>query len=296
MGSAEMQLPDRERGSIQVATTAVGPDYFKTLGVTLVEGREFDGRDGAPAPRRAIVNESAARQFWPRGGATGSLARIGGIPAEIVGVVADVQYRNVLAPPQPVAYFNYWQQDTSAAWSHDSRTHVRVAGEAGRMLPAILRAIASVDPDVPISEAKPLADRLDDEFSALRTARAMFLTFGVVTLVVSAVGLYAALAFAVGQRRREIAIRMALGADRLDVGALVLRRGALVVSIGIAVGSAIALTTGSFLAHMLYGVSPRDPLTLLAGPSVLAAVALVAIFLPARRAMRVDPIAALRVE
>jgi ABC-type antimicrobial peptide transport system permease subunit len=122
------------------------------------------------------------------------------------------------------------------------------------------------------------------------------MTFGALALVLSTIGLYAALAFAVGQRTREIAIRMALGAARMDVGRLVLRHGAAIVLMGVAAGLAGAALAGPFLAHMLYGVNPRDPLTLLAGPSILAVVALLAIWLPARRAMGMDPMAALRAE
>jgi predicted permease len=297
MASAEIQVdgstPDR---MLRIATTTVGPRYFRTLDVPVLEGREFDDRDSPDGPRRAIVNEALARRFWPRGGAAGSLVRIGETPVEIVGVVRNFEYTSVFEEPQPIAYLDYWQQDRTANWSHDSRTHIRVAGDAAAMLPTILRVIADVDPDVPISDARPLSLRLDEEFAELRTARAMFLTFGGLTLALSGIGLYAALAFAVGQRRREIAIRLALGARRIGVGRLVLLRGALVVSIGLAAGLGVALGAGPVLAHMLYGVTPRDPLTLLAGPSILVAVALLAIWLPARRAMATDPIAALRSE
>jgi ABC-type antimicrobial peptide transport system permease subunit len=191
---------------------------------------------------------------------------------------------------------NFWQQDNRAARTHDARMHIRVIGDAAAMVPTILNVIASVDPDVPVADTTPLVARIDEEFYSLRTARAMFVTFGVVTLILSAIGLYAALAFAVGQRTREIAIRLALGATRTGVGGLVLQRGAVVISIGVAIGLALALGVGPILAHMLYGVSPRDPLTLIAGPSILVVVALVAIWLPTRRAMTVDPISALRSE
>jgi putative ABC transport system permease protein len=171
-----------------------------------------------------------------------------------------------------------------------------VAGDAAAIVPRILRALAEVDPDVPVSDLEPLSARIDAEFTDLRTARAMFATFGMLTLVLSAIGLYAALAFAVGQRTREIAIRMALGAARVEVGRLVLQRGVAVVLLGVAVGLAATTGTGPLLAHMLYGVEPRDPLTLVAGPAVLIVIALLACLMPARRAMGMDPIAALRSE
>ena len=164
------------------------------------------------------------------------------------------------------------------------------------MLPTILQAIAAIDPDVPVSEAQTLRARLDFAFSDVRAARALLAAFGILGLALSTIGLYAALAFAVGQRAREIAIRVALGAARLDVGRLVLGHGASIVLVGVAIGLTAALIAGPLLAHLLYGVSARDPLTLLAGPALLVLIALVAMAIPARRAMRLDPIVILRSE
>ena len=299
MGSAPMQSAgdtSDPSDAFRVATTNVGPRYFKTLGVPLVEGREFDDRDRADGPRVAIVNETLARHFWPAGHAAGSLVMIGRMRVEIIGVVKNFQYLSAFEQPEPIAYFNFWQQDTAENWSHDSRTHVRVAGDAAAMLPQIQRTIAAIDADVPVSEAAALGTRLDSAFSDVRAARTFLVTFGALALVLSTIGLYAALAFAVGQRTREIAIRMALGAGRIDIGRLVLQRGAAIVSLGVAAGLVASAIAGPLLARLLYGVNPRDPLTLLAGPSVLALVALLAIWLPARRAMAMDPMEALRSE
>ena len=164
------------------------------------------------------------------------------------------------------------------------------------MLPEIQRTIAAIDPDVPISEAQSLGASLDSQFAAVRAARTMLVTFGVLALGLSMIGLYAALAFAVGERTREIAVRLALGASRADVGGLVFRRGMAIVSVGITAGVAACVIAGPFLAHLLYGVSPRDPLAIAAGPAVLIVVAALAISLPARRAMQQNPIIALRAE
>ena len=297
-GSAVVTIPggDRERASVEASTTYVGPRYFETLGVPLVEGREFDDRDGPKGTPVAIVNETLARRFWPRGGAAGNGLMFGDIRVEIVGVVKNFDYVTVLEQSQPIAYLNFWQQDTRQNWSHDSRTHIRVAGNAASMMPAIRRAIASVDDDVPVADAAPLADSIDAAFSQVRLARAFLVTFGALAMLLSTIGLYAALAFAVAQRTREIAIRIALGAARVDVGRLVFARGAALVAAGIAVGLAAAVMAGPFVAHLLYGVSSRDPLTLLAGPSVMVIVAMLAIWLPARRAMSLDPMQALRAE
>ena len=165
-----------------------------------------------------------------------------------------------------------------------------------RLLPEIQRTIAAIDPGVPISEPGSLGARLDAQFTDVRAARTMLVTFGALALGLSMIGLYAALAFAVGERTREIAVRLALGASRADVGGLVFRRGMAIVSLGITAGVAACVIAGPFLAHLLYGVSPRDPLAIAAGPAVLIVVAALAISLPARRAMQQDPIIALRAE
>lgn len=281
---------------LRAPTTFVGPRYFHTLGVSVVEGREFSDRDTPEAPRVALVNETLARRLWPNGTAVGRFVTFGTDRCVVVGVVKDLQWLTALETPEPIAYLNYWQQDRSNSWSQDSRTHVRVSGDAAAMLPEIRRAITAIDPEVPISEGQPLRAQLDDQFAAVRAARAMLVTFGALALVLSTIGLYAALAFAVGQRTREIAVRMVLGASRTDVGRLVLRRGAVIFAIGAVAGLVASVMAAPFLAHLLYGVSARDPFGLLTGPLVLAAVALLAIWLPARRAMRLDPMTALRSE
>ena len=280
----------------QVGTMLVGPRYFNTLGVGVAEGREFDDRDSAESPRVAVVNETLARHLWPNGGAVGRVMIVGPDRVEVVGVVKPFQWIHALQQPDPVAYLNFWQRDRSNPWAQDSRTHIRVAGDAAAMLPQIQRTIAAVDPDVPISGAQSLGTTLDYHFAAVRAARTMLLAFGALALGLSMIGLYAALAFAVGERTREIAVRLALGASRADVGGLVFRRGMAIVSLGIIAGVAACVIAGPFLAHLLYGVSPRDPLAIAAGPAVLIVVAALAISLPARRAMQQNPVIALRAE
>ena len=302
-GWARPVMPVRPSGdssdpshAYEVATTFVGPRYFETLGVGVVEGREFDDHDTMDGPRVAVVNETLARHVWPNGGAVGSRMTVGPHRVEVVGVVKDLQWISALQQPDPIAYLNFWQQDRINPWAQDSRTHIGVAGDAGAMLPEIQRAIAAIDPDVPISGAQSLGASLDDSFAAVRAARTMLVTFGALALGLSMIGLYAALAFAVAERTREIAVRLALGASRADVCGLVFRRGMAIVSLGITAGVAACVIAGPFLAHLLYGVSPRDPLAIAAGPAVLIVVAALAISLPARRAMQQNPIVALRAE
>jgi predicted permease len=282
--------------SYQVGTTVVGPRYFRTVGNGVVEGREFDDRDTMNGPRVAMVNETLAGHFWPGGGAIGSVMILGDHSFEVVGVVKNLQWLSALQQPDPVAYLNFWQQNSSSPVSQDSRTHISVATEAAALLPEIQRTIAAIDPEVPISEPGSLGARLDAQFTDVRAARTMLVTFGGVGLGLSMIGLYAALAFAVGEQTREIAIRLALGASPADVGGLVFRRGMAIVLLGIFAGVAACVIAGPFLGHMLYGVTPRDPLAIIAGPAVLILVAALAISLPARRAMQQNPTVALRAE
>jgi predicted permease len=288
--------PSDPSRAYHVGTTLVGPRYFRMLGVGVVEGREFDSRDTIGGPRVAIVNETFARHFWPGGTAVGRVITVGSDRVVVVGVVKDLQWTNALQRPDPVAYLNFWQQDRRLRVAQDSRTHIRVAGDAAALLPEIHRTIAAIDPEVPILEPGSLGDRLDAQFKDVRAARTMLVTFGVLALGLSMIGLYAALAFAVGERTREIAVRLALGASRADVGGLVFRRGMAIVLVGIALGIAACVMAGPFLAHLLYGVNPHDPLAIAAGPALLVVVAALAIALPARRAMQQNPIIALRAE
>jgi predicted permease len=279
-----------------IGTAVVGPRYFETLGVGVVQGREFDSRDQTDGPQVAIVNETLARHFWPNGTSVGSPLIVGSERVEVVGVVKDLQWTRAREEATPVAYLNFWQQDRTNRVAQDSRTHIRVSGDASVFLPEIKRAIAAIDPTVPISEPGSLSTHLGAEYKNVGAARTMLVTFGALALGLSMIGLYAALAFLVGERTREIAVRLALGASRTSVGSLIFRRGMTIVLLGMATGVAACVIAGPSLAHLLYGVSPRDPLAITAGPAVLIMVAALAISLPARRAMQQNPIVALRAE
>jgi predicted permease len=288
--------PSRGDPAFQSNYNIVGPRYLQTLGVSLIEGRDFDARDRLGSPDVAIANETLARHFWPGESAVGRTLMVNGRPTRIVGVARTAQYRAAGEPARPFLYVNYWQHRSIDREPVDSRTHVRVTGDARTMLPAIRREIVSVDPNVPISEDRPLTEWLDYSFLSVRAAGTLLACFSALALFLSAIGLYGVLASAVSQRTREIAIRMALGAGRSDVAKMVVRQGATLALIGTAIGLAAAFASARLLASFLYGIGEHDVFTTLAMPAILLMVALLASYLPARRATRVDPMAALRYE
>jgi len=288
--------PVDRRSGFQAAYNIVGPRYFETLGVPLVEGRDFNTGDRVGALDVAVVNETLARHFWPRENAVGRALVANGRTYQVVGVVRTRQYHNASEAPLPFVYVNFWQRASIDREPTDSRTHVRVAGDPRAMLGRIRQVIAGVDADVPISEDRPLTEWLDYTFLPVRAAGAFLTCLAGLALFLSAIGIYGVLASAVSQQTREIAIRMALGAERADVAKMVVRQGAVLALTGTAIGLAAALAAARLLTTFLYGVSERDLITTLGMPAVVMGVALAASYLPARRAMRVDPMTALRYE
>ena len=288
--------PADPRGATRFGTNRVGPRFFKTLGVHLLAGREFDERDVAGAPAVAIVNQALADRFWPAANAIGQRLVVDSVDSEIVGVVPNLQYRLAGLPAAPFVYVSYWQGKLGDSRSTESRTHILVAGDPQAMIPQIRRVIASVDPDMPVSEDQSLVERLMYEFQPVRVAETLLVGFSALAVFLSAFGLYGILAFRVTQRTREIGVRMALGAGPGAVAMLVLRRSALLALIGVAIGVVAALTSVRLLKSVLYGVSSGDPLALASASLLMIGVAVAASYLPARRATRLDPLLALRHE
>lgn len=288
-------VPTGGRDTVTVLSSRVGARYFEVLGLPLLDGREFDSRDTAEGQPVAIINEVLARQVWPGERAVGRTVRIGGRSHEVVGVVRAAQYLSIADTPAPYLYLNYWQQNPSG-WPSDSRTHVRVNGDAAVMMPRIRREIAAVDPAVPLSEDYPLAARVRFAFRHIRMAMTMLVSFAVLSIVLAATGLYGVVAFAMSLRTREIAIRMALGARPDQMRLLVIRHGMKVAVLGAAIGLAAAVAGARLLSRMLYGVQPHDTGIFVGVAAMLIVITLVASGIPARRAMRVDPALTLRQE
>jgi predicted permease len=288
--------PAPSGGGFQPAYNLVGPGFFRTLGVSFLSGRDFEENDQKGTPAVAIVNGTLSLRLWPGEDALGRTLIAGERTYRVVGVVQDAQYRSEGEPPLAFLYLDFWQQESIDREPVDSRTHVRVAGDPRALLPAIRREIAAVDPIVPISEDRPLSEWLDYSFRAVRVARTMLIGFGALALFLAAIGLYGVLAFSVARKRREIAIRIALGAQPSRVARAVVWQGARLALLGTGLGLCAVLPLARVLRSVLYGVGHHDPIALIAAPAVLVAAALAASFLPARKAMRVDPMTALRSE
>ncbi|HVR95585.1 MAG TPA: FtsX-like permease family protein, partial [Thermoanaerobaculia bacterium] len=274
-----------------VAFNQVGPDYLRTMGIGLVAGRDFTLRDDIAAPPAVIVNETMARRYWSGRDPVGARLRMGGRDWTVVGVARDGKYLSLGEPPQTLCYIPVLQ-----SYRPETVILLRTSDEPLSHVQSLRQAVEGLDPNLPIAAVKSLREHLRISVFAQRLAAAFLGAFGLLALLLAALGLYSVIRYAVGQRTRERGVRAALGARPGDLGRLVLRQGMVLVLIGLAIGVAAALAVTRLLASQLLGVSVTDPLVFVAVPILLALVAALACFLPARQAAAVDPMVALRAE
>jgi predicted permease len=277
----------------------VSPGWFGTFGTPLRAGRDFTERDRAGQPRVAIVNEAFVRHYL-HGAALGQTfalypnSAMALSPIEIVGVVADAVYRSLREPAPPTWYVPLAQFDLKEFTLPSARLSVRPkAGSPLSLTRSIAAAAAAVDPRLTLT-FRPLADQVNASVMPERLMARLAALFGALALLLAGLGLYGVTAYLVSRRRTEIGIRMALGATRIGVARLVLSRVVTLVAAGVAIGAAASLWASKFVAALLYGLEPRDPVTVTAAALVLGGVALLAGFLPAHRASRIDPAVVLR--
>ena len=280
----------------------VGPDYFRLIGLPIRHGRGFGARDLEGAPKVAVVSESFARALWPKGNILGRRFGSGRLSLsdrkaatdtiEIVGVVRDARYARVHATGS--VYVPLAQYQASERFAPDTLL-IRAKDEAA-LIPALTAEASALDPALPPPRVERWIERIRGRLLTQRMGAFLLTLFGASALVISAVGLYGLLAYLVAQRTAEIGVRLAIGASRGDIVRLVLRRTTFVLSAGLAAGIAISLWSARLLEGFLFGVPPRDPVTLLAAALVLSSVGLFAAYLPARRASRIDPAEALRAD
>ena len=276
----------------------ISPAFFATLKVPLLAGREFTDADGVGEPRVAIVNRSLVSRLW---GATtdpaailGRELRVGESRARIVGVVPDYHARTLLTPTALVVFQPFWQ--TATGDDGDTRFAIRVRGDVNAALPAIVRAMSSVDPLVLVTESMSMRAQIAASFVQIRIGQAVLLASAGLALFLSAIGLYGVIAFLVARRTREVGIRLALGAPISSVTGMFVRHGMRSVAVGTAAGLGVAVVGTRLLGSWLVGVAPNDLTSFGAAAVAVAGVSLLASYLPARRASRTDPAVALRVE
>jgi predicted permease len=271
----------------------ITPGYLRAMQTRLVAGRDLDQRDTKDAPLVVLVNEAFTRQLLPGEDAVGKRFRYGttGPWRVIAGVVEDGKYRSLGERPSPTAF-----QAMEQEWRSNATLVARSALPEADTLRLLRRAVTGLDPSLTIYEAGSLTSELALALFPARLVAVVLASFGLLAAVLAATGVYGIMAYAVSRRTREIGIRMALGAAPSQVLGVVLNRTAVLVGLGTAVGLTIALAAGKFFGQILYGVSARDPLTYACAIVLMAAVAFVACWVPARRAIRVDPLAALRTE
>jgi putative ABC transport system permease protein len=281
-----------------IVTRVVSPHYFDAMGIRLLEGRVFDGgRDRVDSPCVVVVGESVARKYWPGESALGKRLSPGTPESDadwcqVVGVVKDVRQMDLAAEPKPQMYFTYEQADIFAP------RHLVVSTEGNplALAGAVRKTVWDVDRDQPVSNVNTMEGVLSESIARQRFSTLLLGVFAGVALVLAAVGIYGVMSYTMAQRTREIGIRMALGAQKWDVLKLAVGQGLKLVAVGVGLGLAGALALTRVMSSLLFGVSATDPATLATISLVLVAVALLASYIPARRASRVDPLIALRYE
>jgi predicted permease len=281
------------------------PDYLNAMGIPLHRGRFFTQDDNENAPPVIVIDESFAREYFPNEDPIGKRINVGiiGTEPEVVGVVGHVKHwgldvdGDAKHPILAQAYLPFMQiPDQFWSGPPQSEVVVRSKGSPAGMAPAIRDAIEKMNGENVMYETKPLEQIVADSLAARRFSMILLGVFAALALLLSSIGIYGVISYVVGQRTHEIGIRMALGAQRSHVLRLMLGEGMKMALLGVAIGIAAALGLAQLMTKMLFGVSAADPITFCAVALVLANVALTACYIPARRAMRVDPMVALRYE
>ncbi len=294
----EGQEPARAPSVSEAMLGSVWLDYFRTMGIPLVAGRDFTTQDKKDAPPVAIINETFARRLWPGNSAVGK--RFGfretkGPLIEVVGVVKDGKYFSLSEEPRLFVYRPMEQHYIGAA-ANDGTLIVRTAADPNAIIGAVRNEVQKLDTNLPVFGVKTLNEHMRLSLFLLRAGAAILGSFGLLALALAAVGIYGVMAYTVSRRTREIGVRMALGAQVADILKLILKEGLILTLIGLALGLAGAIFLTRLMSNFLFGISSTDPLTFVALALVLMAVVLLACWIPARRATKVDPMVALRCE
>ncbi len=288
------QLPRGE--TIDTNRRTVSADYFQTLGLQLLRGRRFDNRDNAKAPRVVIINDAMARKFWPGDDPLGRYVTFNSSTQyEIIGVVSNAKHTSLQEEDEPQAY-TFHQQVPSRTMDLAVRANYSLDREPAALVNAIRLTVNKVDPEQPIHNIETMQQRLSESIAPQRFVALLLSLFATLALIQALIGIYGVMSYAVTQRRQELGIRMALGAASGNILSLVLKRGMKLTLIGMALGLIGAIASTRLLRDMLFGIKPFDPLTFAAMTLLLIGISLIACFVPARRATKVDPMNVLRNE
>jgi predicted permease len=280
----------RDQQGINVQTNIVDDRYFPLMQIPIVSGRMFTSRDTSASPLVAIVNETMAQKYWPRRNPIGGRFRMNDQTLEVVGVAKTIKYRDIGEQPQPFLYLPFSQQYISYM-----TLHVESVGDPAALAAPVLAEIRRLDPGTPVQDTQTLDHFYRDAaLFGSRLIMQIVAIIGLLGLLLASTGLYGVIAYSVSRRTREIGIRMAIGADPEGVARLVIRQAMNLTLLGGALGLAVALSVSKLLSTLLVGVSPRDPFVFAIVAAIVAAVSLLASYVPARRAARVDPLVALR--
>jgi predicted permease len=286
----------KAEGNPSALTNRVGAHFFETFGIPIIAGRVFTMQDAPNSPKVAIVNQSLAQKYFPNANPIGKTFQTGGrhpFTVEIVGVCGDARYYRVRKEVQPTFYTPYWQVDEGV---HDATFAISTQLDGHALLPSLRDAIRQIDTNLPMLDVRTQDEQIAANLRQERIFAVLSSGFGVLALALACVGIYGIMAYSVANRRNEIGIRLALGAQPGQVRAMILRESTWLSIAGIVAGVGTALFLTRLVKSMLYGIQPNDPLTISCGVLLLLAVALAASWIPARRAARVQPMDALRHE
>ena len=294
-GNTDLSIKDSPHEGVLTQINTVTPRYFQTLGIMLLTGRDFTASDREAGPRVVIVEEATAHRFWPGESALGKQVRVGGAAewAEVIGVVENSMPRIPGQPAPPFVYLPYLQSRSN---NSNLTLLVRHHGDTASVLAAVRREVQALDPNIPLQLPMTLYEAARLAALPWRIAGMLAIVFGLLGLALAALGIYGLVAYTVNQRTHEIGVRVALGAQRSDIFKLVIGHGLKLGLLGVALGLGLSFALTRLLSSLLFGVSASDPAIHLGTALLLVLVALIASFIPARRAMKSDPLTALRHE
>jgi len=297
MMGGELEIEGQAAGdasAVQVVVNPVAGDYFRALKIPVLDGRAVGSSDGAGRPPVVVINETLRRRFFPKGAVLGARIKVGGLIdwREVVGVVGDLKQTGLAGEPRPEIFVSAAQFDNGSVQT----LTVRTAADPRQLIPWLRAQIAASDKDLPPADIETMRDKMASLVASQLFVMRLLALFAGIAITLAAMGIYSVLVYSVERRSHEIGIRVALGARRFAIMSLVMRRGLWLAICGSAIGIAGGLLLTRYLKSLLYGVTPHDPLTMMAGSLLVVLAALIAAYFPARRAVGQDPITTLRSE